>query len=141
MKKIIALFKKYKEQILYLVFGVLTTVVDILVFSLLTHTLLCGGGRVEEIVANVIAWVAAVAFAYVTNRIFVFESRDTRVLLELLKFTGSRALTLLIDTLIILLFTAVLSLNADLANIVANVIVIVLNYIISKLFVFRQQKS
>ena len=140
MKKIIALFKKYKEQILYLVFGVLTTLVDILVFSLLTHTLLRGGGRVEEIVANVIAWVAAVAFAYVTNRILVFESRDTRVLLELLKFTGSRALTLLIDTLIILLFTAVLSLNADLANIVANVIVIVLNYVISKLFVFRKQR-
>ena len=140
MKKIIALFKKYKEQILYLVFGVLTTLVDILVFSLLTHTLLRGGDRVEEIVANVIAWVAAVAFAYVTNRILVFESRDTRVLLELLKFTGSRALTLLIDTLIILLFTAVLSLNADLANIVANVIVIVLNYVISKLFVFRKQR-
>lgn len=140
MKKIIALFKKYKEQILYLVFGVLTTVVDILVFSLLTHTLLRGGGRVEQIVANVIAWVAAVAFAYVTNRILVFESRDTRVLLELLKFTGSRALTLLIDTLIILLFTAVLSLNADLANIVANLFVIVLNYVISKLFVFRKQR-
>ncbi len=140
MKKIIALFKKYKEQILYLVFGVLTTLVDILVFSLLTHTLLRGGGRVEEIVANVIAWVAAVAFAYVTNRILVFESRDTRVLLELLKFTGSRALTLLIDTLIILLFTAVLSLNADLANIVANLIVIILNYVISKLFVFRKQR-
>jgi putative flippase GtrA len=140
MKKIIALFQKYKEQILYLVFGVLTTVVDILVFSLLTHTLLRGGGRVEEILANVVAWVAAVAFAYVTNRIFVFESRDTRVLFELLRFTGSRALTLLIDTLIILLFTAVLSLNADLANIVANLIVIVLNYVISKLFVFRKQR-
>ncbi len=140
MEKIIALFKKYKEQILYLVFGVLTTFVDIVVFSLLTHTLLRGGGRVEEIASNVIAWVAAVAFAYVTNRIFVFESRDTRVPLELLKFTGSRALTLLIDTLIILLFTAALSLNADLANIVANVIVIVLNYVISKAFVFRAHK-
>ena len=133
------LLKKHWDLVLYLVFGVLTTAVDYLVYFLLSH---CTDMLAS--VCNVIAWVAAVAFAYVTNKPFVFKSHDwsASVLLpELGKFVGSRALSGALQTLLILLTTDICGLNGDIMKLVTSAVVIVLNYIASKLFVFRKKKE
>ena len=136
MKRLLALFQKYREIILYLVFGVLTTLVDILVFSLLAHTCLTGDGFQMQL-ANLFAWIAAVVFAYVTNRTLVFESRDGRMLAEALRFLASRLLTLLADALLLFLLASLLGMQKDIANLLCAFAVILLNYVFSKLWVFR----
>ena len=139
------LLKKYKSVILYVIFGGLTTVVDWSVSFLLyylwgdaidtTPVLLHG--------ANVIAWVAAVAFAYVTNRVWVFESKRRGflpVLGEIAAFAGGRVLTLLLQEAIMGVFCTWLGYNEYLFKIIAAVLVVILNYFISKLLVFRKSK-
>ena len=138
-EKLRNLLKKHWDLVLYLVFGVLTTAVDYLVYFLLSH---CTGLLAS--VCNVLAWVAAVAFAYVTNKPFVFKSRDwsaSAVLPELGKFVGSRAMSGVLQTLLILLTADILGFNGDIMKIATSVIVIVLNYITSKMFVFRKNKE
>ncbi|MBR2340143.1 MAG: GtrA family protein [Clostridia bacterium] len=141
MKALIEQFKKHREVIMYIIFGVLTTVVDILVFSLLAHTIFDTENPLLAQIANIIAWIAAVAFAYVTNRIFVFESKEKRILIEILSFTASRLLTLVLDAILIYVLASLIGINPDVSNIISNVVVIVLNYVISKLFVFRRAKK
>ncbi|MBQ9151365.1 MAG: GtrA family protein [Clostridia bacterium] len=137
--------KKHKSVILYIIFGGMTTVVDWSVSFLLyyfwgeaidaTPILLHG--------ANVIAWVAAVAFAYVTNRIWVFESKRKGlipVVCEIGAFAGGRVLTLLLQEAIMGIFCTWLGLNEYLFKIIAAVLVVILNYFISKLLVFRKTR-
>ena len=138
--------KKHKSVILYIIFGGLTTVVDWSVSFLLyyfwgdaidaTPILLHG--------ANVIAWVAAVTFAYVTNRIWVFESKRKGflpILGEIAAFAGGRVATLLLQEAIMFVFCTWLGLNEYLFKIIAAVLVIILNYFISKLLVFRKNRK
>lgn len=145
-KKIKELLIRYKSVILYIIFGGLTTVIDWGVTFVLyylwgdaieANNLLIHG-------ADVIAWVAAVLFAFVTNRIWVFESKKhgfLPVLGELIAFAGGRVVTLLLqEGMIALLFTW-LGLNKYLVKVLAAVVVIILNYFISKLFVFRKKKD
>lgn len=130
-------YKKYKEALLYLFFGVLTTLINIVVFYLFTEII-----TLDELVANVIAWIIAVLFAYVTNRIWVFSSHcatKAAFLKEILSFYGGRIFTLLVEEGILLVFIKLLSLNALAVKIVAQVVIIVLNYVISKLFVFKKK--
>lgn len=142
----IEFLKKHKSVILYIIFGGLTTVVDWSVSFLLyyfwgeaidaTPVLLHG--------ANVIAWVAAVAFAYITNRIWVFESKRRGflpILGEIGAFAGGRVLTLLLQEAIMAVFCTWLGLNEYLFKIIAAVLVVILNYFISKLLVFRKKKN
>jgi putative flippase GtrA len=130
-------YKKYKEALLYLFFGVLTTLINIVVFYLFTEII-----TLDELVANVIAWIIAVLFAYVTNRIWVFSSHcatKAAFIKEILSFYGGRIFTLLVEEGILLIFIKLLSLNALAVKIVAQVVIIVLNYVISKLFVFKKK--
>lgn len=132
-------YKKNKEVLLYLFFGVLTTVINIIVFSVFTTLV-----PLDELVANIIAWVVAVLFAYVTNRVWVFSSHcDTTGALvkEILSFYGGRVFTLLVEEAILFVFIKLLSLNTTAVKIVAQVAIIILNYIISKLFVFKKDKG
>lgn len=137
--------KKHKSVILYIIFGGLTTVVDWSVSFLLyyfwgeaidaTPILLHG--------ANVIAWVAAVAFAYVTNRIWVFESKRRGfipIICEIAAFAGGRVVTLLLQEAIMGVFCTWLGLNEYLFKVIAAVLVVILNYFISKLLVFRKTR-
>lgn len=137
MEKIKELLAKYRELIVYLVFGVLTTVVNYLVY-LPCYNLL----NLSSSVSNVIAWVVAVAFAYVTNKPFVFRSHDwsaKTVIPELTKFVGTRLGSGGIETLILLIFVDVLGMNGNLWKLLTSVIVVVLNYVGSKLLVFRKK--
>jgi len=126
-----------KEVLRYLIIGGLTTVVSMVLFYGSTRTFLDGNDAVQLQVANVISWIGAVAFAYVTNRIFVFESKNPRVFKEIVSFVGSRVLTLLLDMAVMFLLATVLAVNYNISKLVAMVLVTVGNYIISKLFVFR----
>ncbi len=143
MKKIINLYKKYEEIINYLIVGVLTTVVSLVVKWGLLFTILDPKNSVQLQVAVVISWIAAVVFAYITNRIFVFKSKSKKILKEITSFFGARLLTLGLEMLIMWFFVTFLKLNSDLWvliwTMVAQILVIIFNYIFSKLFVFRKK--
>lgn len=137
MTEIKNLLIKYKEQILYLFFGGCTTVVNIVVFALCSDIL-----HMELLVSNFMAWVLAVFFAYITNKIWVFESK-TETLYELVKEIGSfvfaRVVTLLIDMLIMYVGVEILFINKMIIKVLANIVVIVANYVFSKLFIFKKK--
>ena len=136
MKKLINLMEKYREILVYLVFGVLTTVVNYAVY-LPCYNLL----QISAAVSNVIAWAVAVAFAFVTNKPFVFQSHDwsaKTVLPELIKFLGTRIGSGGVETLILLITVDILGLNGNLWKFVTSVMVVILNYLGSKLLVFRK---
>ena len=138
MQKIVDLFSKYKEVIMYLIFGVLTTVVSLISYYLLTITVLNPESALQLQIANIISWVLSVAFAYVTNRKYVFESKSNDYIKEITSFVGGRVVTLLMDMLIMFVFVTVLHMNDKLFKLVSQVIVIIANYIISKIFVFKK---
>ncbi len=140
MQKIVDLFNKYKEVIMYLIFGVLTTVVSLVTYYVLTLTILNPNSALQLQLANIISWIVSVAFAYVTNRKFVFESKSENIVKELSSFVGGRVLTLLMDMAIMFIFVTLLHFNDKIFKIVSQVVVIVANYVISKLFVFKENK-
>lgn len=136
MEAIKAIFKKYEAVISYLFFGVLTTVVNYVVY-LPCYNLL----GLSAAVSNVIAWVGAVAFAYLTNKPFVFKSHDwsaKTVLPELAKFVGCRVGSGVLETLIILVTVDFLRLDGNVMKLITSVLVVILNYFGSKLLVFRK---
>ena len=127
------------EIVAYLVFGVLTTVVNIVVYWLAAHPL-----GIKTVPSSVIAWIAAVAFAYVTNRIWVFHSETTEtagVIKEVVSFFSCRLATGVIDWVFMYVTVDLLHYNDVIMKIIANVIVIILNYIASKLWIFRKPKK
>lgn len=136
IEKVLSLFKKHYDILAYLVFGVLTTVVNYLVY-LPCYNLL----GLKAVVSNVIAWAVAVAFAYLTNKPFVFRSYDwsaKTVVPELTKFVGCRIASGAAESLIILVTVDLLGWNGNLWKLVTSVLVVILNYIGSKLLVFRK---
>lgn len=136
MDTVLNVFNKYKEVILYLFFGVLTTVVSLTSYYLCSEVL-----HIHYLISNVISWVFAVAFAYVTNRIFVFESKSNdlnSVLREIITFVNCRLLSGVIDTGVMFLLVSVLFINDLYAKLFTQVIVVVLNYVFSKLIIFKK---
>ncbi len=140
MKKVKELIKKVctKEVILYVVFGVLTTIVSLVTYYICVGTFLNAENAIQLQIANIIAWIVSVAFAYITNRKFVFESTNKNKLGEATKFVTSRIATLLMDMLIMFLGVTLLKLNDGIIKIISQVIVIVANYVFSKIFVFKK---
>lgn len=132
------LIQKYinKETISYLIFGVLTTVIDFIIYQLILLT------GLHYVAANVIAWIGAVAFAFVTNKLFVFESKDTTpsvVIRELITFVGGRIVSGALSTLMLVALVEGLSCSEMLAKLFTQVFVVIANYVISKLFIFRKK--
>ena len=125
-----------RETVSYLFFGVLTTLVNWIVYYGLT---LLG---VDYLVSQVIAWIAAVIFAFFTNRRYVFHSEVTDsagILKEFSAFTAARLLSLLVETFILWLFVEKAGLSEYFVKIPASVLTVILNYIFSKLFIFRKK--
>jgi len=137
MKK---MFLKYKEIILYLIFGFLTTFISLLSYYLLTITILNPNNALYLQIANILSWICAVLFAYFTNRKYVFESKNKNKVKEIIKFFSSRIVTLILDMMIMGLGVSILKFNDKILKIISQVVVIVLNYILSKLFVFKSKK-
>lgn len=141
MNKLSALYKKHKEIVNYLIVGGLTTLVSMVLFYGSTRTFLDGNNAIQLQIANIISWVGAVAFAYVANRIFVFESKNKNILKESVAFFSSRVLTLLLDMGTMFLLSTVLHINYNFSKLIAMVLVTVGNYVISKIFVFKKEKK
>ena len=139
-KEMIELYKKYKEIINYLIFGVLTTVVSLATYYICVFTFLNPENPVELQIANIISWIFAVIFAYVTNRKYVFESKEKNKVKEATKFVGSRVFTLILDMGVMWLGVTILGFSDKIMKMVSQVLIIIGNYIISKLFVFKKEK-
>ena len=122
-----------KETILYLIFGVLTTIVNILTFSIMERL------TTNLLFNNTVAWICSVLFSFITNRNIVFQSTGNK-LKELFLFFGSRIVSLLFDNALIFILIEKLMLNNILSKIIVNVFVVVINYILSKLIVFKKEK-
>lgn len=135
-EKIRALVMKHWDMVSYLFFGVLSTVVNYLVYLPLYNLL-----GISAAFSNIIAWVAAVAFAYVTNKPFVFKSHDwsmETVLPELGKFVGCRAASGGLETALVFLTVDVCGWDGNVWKLIISVVVVILNYVSSKLLVFRK---
>ena len=131
---IINLVKKYREAIMYLIVGVVTTVVSIGTYELSMRVL-----GFNALIANIISWIIAVTFAYFTNRNVVFEKTGESVLTQAIKFFSGRIGTLLMEEGLLWLMIYAICLNASIAKIIAQIFVFVANYIVSKLFVFNKK--
>ena len=133
--KMKALLKKYRPELIYLVFGVLTTVVNYLIYFPCDWILHIAW------LSNSIAWVFAVLFAYLTNKPFVFRSHDwsaKTVVPELTKFVGCRLASGVMETVILFVTVDLLGWNGNLWKLVTSVLVVILNYLASKLLVFKK---
>lgn len=136
MKK---LFEKYHEQISYLFWGGMTTLVSYatyFVFSRLLH--------LDPLISNVLSWICAVAFAYVTNKIFVFRSRSWEpklVAAEVWKFVSARIFSFLLEMAIMFVFVKIFKLNDLVVKVCANIVVIIVNYFLSKFLIFAKKNG
>lgn len=130
--------KRYKMPILYLVFGVLTTIINIASYHIFYNVL-----HFSNTLSNVISWLLSVTFAYITNKIWVFESTDKgikAIFREVISFFSCRLATGVLDILIMYISVDILSYPALPFKVISNVVVIILNYVMSKLIIFKKQK-
>ena len=131
-----AMIEKYKDIIPYAIFGVLTTLVNILAYWLFAHPL-----RLSVMASTVIAWICSVLFAYITNRKWVFHSEamgSAAILKEMISFFACRLLTGVVDWLCMLIFVDLLFWNDMVIKVCANILVIILNYVASKMVIFKK---
>lgn len=140
MKILRSYIRKYWDILSYLFFGVLTTLVNFLVYFPLYNW-----AKLSGTLSNVIAWIVAVAFAFLTNKPFVFKSHDWSkavVCKELSKFVGCRVVSGFLETLAIWLFVDVLIWNGNWVKVIISILVVILNYVFSKWVVFiKKEKS
>ena len=134
----INIYKKNKEIINYLIFGVLTTVVSFVVYFIFAKVF-----KIDEVISNVISWFFSVLFAFITNKLYVFESKETgkkTLLKEIISFYLARLFTgVVCDLSVFALMVKTFKINDVLSKLVTQVIVIILNYVLSKLIVFRKK--
>lgn len=137
MEKLKELIKKYWDILSYLFFGVLTTAVNYMVYLPIYNLL-----GLSSSVSNMIAWVVAVAFAYLTNKPFVFQSHDwsaKTVIPELTRFVSCRVTSGAIETGVLWLTVDQLGWNGNIWKLITSVLVVVMNYFGSKLLVFLKK--
>lgn len=130
-------YSKYREIILYLVYGVLTTLISLIVYYLFSLTIINPNNPFQLQVANIISWISGVTFAYITNRNVVFKSNNENKLKEATDFVLARTLTLIMDMLIMFIGVSLFRFNDKFIKIISQIVVVISNYIFSKLFVFK----
>lgn len=123
----------------YIIVGLLTTIVSLATYFIVTRTILDPSKDIELQLANIISWVFAVAFAYVTNRIFVFKSKNKNIIGELFAFILSRIASLFMDMGCMFVIVSWLSFSDVYGKIVSQVVVTVANYFLSKILVFKKK--
>lgn len=141
INKLKKMYKKYKEIINYLIIGGLTTVVSLVSFYLVRILIFTKDTQLDIQISNIISWIFAVLFAFITNKKYVFESKTTgtKKIKEMIKFYLSRLTTLIIDMVTMWILTAPLNINDKVSKIIVQFIIVVLNYVFSKLFVFKKE--
>lgn len=138
LKRICSLVRLHKDIIIYIFFGVLTTLVNYAVYFPLYNLT-----SISATICNCIAWIVSVLFAFLTNKPFVFNSHDWSagtVVQEFLKFIGCRIVSGVLEAIIVLITIDILNWNGNIWKIVTGVLVIILNYVGSKVFVFANKK-
>lgn len=133
------IYKKNKEVLLYLFFGGLTFLLSVASYCFFEAS--CG---MDPLYANILSWILAVLFAYVTNRIWVFQSQASgfwELLGEVIRFLSGRLVTLVIEEVILLVFIKYLGFPSIVVKVIAQIVVIVLNYVFSKLLIFVGKKE
>ena len=142
MKKIFDLYKKYDEIIKYVIIGGITTLIGVGSKWLLLFTVFNADDSFELQLSIIISWILAVSFAYVSNRVFVFNSKNSNILKEVTSFVGSRIITLLLEMVLMWFFVTLLRMNSDMwvmvITVIVQILVLVLNYVFSKIFVFKK---
>ena len=138
--RLVDIFKKRREIIMYIICGAATTLVSLLIYYVCAEFFFDVNNAFQLQIINVISWVLSVLFAFITNKILVFKSKDSPFK-EMMRFYLARIGTLLIDMFLMYLFVTVLSQNDMLAKCVVSVVVIILNYIFGKVLVFRKENS
>ncbi|MBQ3547042.1 MAG: GtrA family protein [Clostridia bacterium] len=128
------LLKKYKQPLLYIVFGIATTLVNFIAYFLLSKL------SFGTAISTVLAWLISVIFAFFTNRKYVFNASKNGFLKQLFGFFSMRIATGVLDLLIMVLFVDVLEFNDLLIKLLLNILVIILNYFFSKFLVFKNKK-
>ena len=142
LKKLADWYRKHQEGMRYLVFGALTTLVNILVYTIFAKLVLNGiaSERLRVNISEIVAFIASIIFAYITNKIYVFNSKTNGfkdLMREIISFTGCRIFTELIS--ILMMNMAIwFSINDVFMKIVANIVVIILNFILSKILIFKK---
>ncbi len=158
------LFKRYREIIMYVIFGALTTLVSIVTYFLVraafpdeasapqflkwTYRLTFGEGDSSTVLPNIISWIVSVTFAYITNRIFVFKSKVkgvAAILFQALTFYAARLLTLAVDLIIMYLLVNLPAIENGIYEFVikvfSNIVVLILNYVFSKVLIFKKKDA
>lgn len=135
------IYLKHKEIINYLIFGIFSTIVNLLTYYILIFTIFNPNNPIELQITNTISWIISVTFSYITNKIYVFQSNNKNIIKEIIKFYSSRLTTLFLDMLLMFIFVTILNLNDKIIKLIVAIVIIVLNYILSKLIVFKQKKN
>ncbi|MDO1604866.1 GtrA family protein [Lactobacillus sp. YT155] len=133
------LYIKYKEMIDYIIFGIATTLVNYLVFAFFTILV-----PINYQVANVIGWFISVVFAYVTNKLYVFQSKSWEpsiVVKEITSFGAARVFSLGVEAVILFVGITLMGGNKQIVKLIDNVIIVIINYVFSKLFIFKTNKK
>lgn len=128
-----------KETITYIIFGILTTIVNYIVYYLLYKYT-----GMDPLAYNTIAWAAAVIFAFFTNKLFVFESRSFKpdiLVKEFLIFVSARVLSLILEEAFLALTVKVMGIHELIAKVIISVVVVIVNYFASKFLIFKKEKG
>lgn len=145
VKIIINIYKKNEELYSYLIIGFFTVLINISSKFLLLKTILDQTNGIELQYAEIISWIVAVVFAYITNKLIVFKTKKTNIIKEFFSFISGRIFTQILQMIIMFIFVTHLQLNTDIwvliFTIICQIMQIVLNYIISKLIVFKKNKA
>lgn len=123
-----------REIVLYIIFGVLTTLVNILSYLLLAKIF-----GINNFFSNIMAWGFSIVFAYITNRIFVFESKNKNILYEFALFVAGRGFSGILDSVLFYVLVVWLMFDDVISKIVINIIVIIINYVLSKEIIFKEK--
>ncbi len=134
MLKLRNMYKKHEEVLNYLIVGGTTTIVSILSYMLLREVVN------NYIINTILSWITAVLYAYITNRLFVFKSKNKKVISEISKFFTCRLLTLGIEIVVMFALVDLIRMNDALAKTLVQFIVLTSNYLFSKIFVFKRPK-
>ena len=138
LKKLTDWYREHREGMRYLVFGVLTTLLNLLIF-----TICCRIIKIPVLISTIISWIIAVLFAYVTNKLYVFDSKviqKKELAREIISFFYARIITLVIEIVFLWATVIKLGFNEIIMKIIVNIIVIILNFVFSKIFIFKKEK-
>ena len=136
-----AIYLKYKEQIRYIITGGFTTLVSLGTYWVVTELFLDPTKAASLNAANSISWIAAVTFAYITNRRYVFDSQNTDIKKEALQFYTARLGTLALDVASMYVMVVVIGINDRIAKLIVQVLIVIANYVLSKYIVFRKSSG